>query len=30
MSNSRSIDERLEAQFSSWDIAPAPEIPDLL
>ena len=30
MSNSLSIDERLEAQFSSWDIAPAPEIPDLL
>jgi hypothetical protein len=25
-----SVDERLEAQFSSWDIAPAPEIPDLL
>ncbi|MBN6739545.1 PilZ domain-containing protein [Acidithiobacillus sp. MC6.1] len=30
MQNSLSIDERLEAQFSSWDIAPAPEIPDLL
>ncbi|MBU2767077.1 PilZ domain-containing protein, partial [Acidithiobacillus ferrivorans] len=25
-----SVDERLEAQFSSWDIAPVPEIPDLL
>jgi len=30
MQNSLSVDERLEAQFSSWDIAPAPEIPDLL
>ena len=30
MQNSLSVDERLEAQFLSWDIAPAPEIPDLL
>ncbi len=30
MLNPLSVDERLEAQFSSWDIAPAPEIPDLL
>ncbi len=30
MQSSLSVDERLEAQFSSWDIAPVPEIPDLL
>ena len=30
MPNPHSVDERLEAQFSSWDIAPVPEIPDLL
>ena len=30
MQNSLSVDERLEAQFSSWDIAPAAEIPELL
>jgi hypothetical protein len=30
MQSSLSVDARLEAQFSSWDIAPAPEIPDLL
>ncbi|MHB1321830.1 MAG: PilZ domain-containing protein [Acidithiobacillus ferrivorans] len=30
MPNPHSVDERLEAQFSSWDIAPAAEIPELL
>ena len=30
MQNSLSVDERLEAQFSSWDIVPAAEIPELL
>jgi len=30
MLDTLSVDERLEAQFSSWDIAPAAEIPDLL
>lgn len=30
MQNTLSVDERLEAQFSSWDIAPSQEIPDFL
>jgi len=30
MPNPLSVDERLEAQFSSWDIAPTAEIPELL
>lgn len=30
MPNPLSVDERLESQFSSWDIAPADKVPELL
>lgn len=30
MQNTLSVDERLEAQFSSWDIASVADIPELL